>query len=276
MVIDVHTHTFPDKIASVAIRTLKGKSHTQAFTDGTNNGLIMSMKDAGIKYSIIQPVATAAHQVEHINDSAIKINSQAKLTGLYSFGAMHPEFEDYKNELARVKNFGIMGIKLHPVYQECDIDDTRYIKILSCCEELGLCVLIHAGWDISYPGVANAMPEKIARALKISGAKKIILAHMGGWQCGEQVIELFKDSGVFFDTAFSFGKITPDPESDFYNTHELPKMPGHEEFLKLILNLGVEKILFGTDSPWYSQKDSVNFMKGNKIFSGNIKNLLGI
>lgn len=284
MVIDVHTHTFPDKIASVAIRTLKGKSHTKAFTDGTNDGLILSMHNSGVDYSIVQPVATSAHQVEHINDSAIKINSQAKLTGLYSFGAMHPDFEDYEKELARLKNFGIMGIKLHPVYQECDIDDAKYIKILKCCEKLGLCVLIHAGWDISYPGIANAMPDKIARALDKSGASKIILAHMGGWQCNKQVLEILKDSGAYFDTAFSFGTITPDPEDDFYNTHALPELPDHEKFYELIQNLGVEKVLFGTDSPWFSQKYSVEFIKSlglnenelNQIFSGNIKNLLGI
>ena len=36
MVIDIHTHTFPDKIAAGAIAKLQASSHTIPFTDGTN------------------------------------------------------------------------------------------------------------------------------------------------------------------------------------------------------------------------------------------------
>lgn len=46
MVIDIHTHTFPDKLAAPTIRKLQGACHTRAFTDATNAGLAASMAQA--------------------------------------------------------------------------------------------------------------------------------------------------------------------------------------------------------------------------------------
>ena len=52
MVIDIHTHTFPDKLAAPTIRKLQGACHTRAFTDATNAGLAASMARAGIESRI--------------------------------------------------------------------------------------------------------------------------------------------------------------------------------------------------------------------------------
>ena len=127
-VIDIHTHTFPAKIAARALETLKAKSHSRAFTDGTIEMLAESMNSAGIWCSVIQPVATNPKQVVHVNDSSIAINERFSETGIMSFGAMHPDFEEYSAELERLSRAGIKGIKLHPVYQGVNIDDERYAR----------------------------------------------------------------------------------------------------------------------------------------------------
>ena len=57
---------------------------------------------------------------------------------------------------------------------------------------------------------------------------------------------------------------------------------GVEEFMKLVKTFGAEKILFGTDSPWSSQKESIDFIKNlplsdvekNKILGDNAEKLL--
>lgn len=77
MVIDIHTHTFPDKLAAPTIRKLQGACHTRAFTDATNAGLAASMARAGIDCSVVLPVATNPHQVAHVNESAAQINARA-------------------------------------------------------------------------------------------------------------------------------------------------------------------------------------------------------
>ena len=96
MIVDFHTHTFPDAIAPAAIGKLQAASHTKPFTDGTVNGLRASMAAAGIDISMVLPVATSPKQVPHINDSAIALNARANETGVYSLGGMHPDFPDWE------------------------------------------------------------------------------------------------------------------------------------------------------------------------------------
>ena len=279
--IDIHTHTFPDKIAASAISKLKAKSHTIAFTDGTLDALIKSMRESKISCSVIQPVATNSNQVIHINDSAMSINSGFESSGIISFGAMHPEFEDYDSELRRISESGIKGIKLHPVYQNCSIDDTRYIRILESAGKFGLWVMIHAGYDIGYPENENAMPGKILRALKSSGNERVILAHMGGWRCWQESLELFADTHVYIDTAFSLGAFTPNDDG-YYSRPEECMMLCADEFVKMIREFGAERVIFGSDSPWASQIESVKAINAlplsetekTKIFSENALSVL--
>ena len=169
MIIDVHVHTFPERIAAHALGTLSRNSHTQPFTDGTIPGLRASMREAGITLSVIQPVATKPEQVTRINDSAMRINAEGESAGIISFGGIHPSFPEIDAELKRIREAGILGVKVHPVYQNVPIDDERYVKILKRCGELGLIVMIHAGWDIGFPSDDSAVPARIARALDMAG-----------------------------------------------------------------------------------------------------------
>ncbi|MBQ7221317.1 MAG: amidohydrolase family protein [Synergistaceae bacterium] len=280
-VIDVHTHTFPDKIAERAIASLKAKSHSKAFTDGTLDALSASMREARIACSVIQPVATNPKQVIHVNDSSIAINERFLETGIMSFGAMHPDFEDYAHELERLSCSGILGIKLHPVYQGVSVDDERYINILRKCGELGLIVMLHAGWDIGFPGSDNALPERMARALSESGEVRVILAHMGGWRAWREAEEVFAHSNVYIDTAFSLGEFEP-LDDGYYSSREECRMLGAEEFVKMIHAFGADRVLFGTDSPWASQTETLNHIntlpltdgEKAKIFCYNASKLL--
>ena len=280
-IIDIHTHTFPDKIASRAIDTLKAKSHTEAFTDGTVNMLASSMEEAGICYSVIQPVATNPQQVIHVNDSSMRINKSC--SGIISFGCMHPDFEGWHDELLRVRDMGLKGIKLHPVYQGVPIDDERYIRILRLCGELGLIVMIHAGWDIGFPGNDCALPERLHRALNECGDVRVILAHMGGWKSWRESLELFASGNAYIDTAFSLGEFVPNGDG-YYTSREECRMLEAEEFVKMVRAFGAERVLFGSDSPWASQKETVKSVNAlslsddekEKIFYGNAAALLGL
>ncbi len=255
-VIDIHAHTFPEKIASRAITSLQAKSHSKAYTDGTLDSLSRSMSQAGITYSVILPVATNPKQVVHVNDSSIAINESFSRTGIMSFGAMHPDFEGYAAEMERLSRSGVKGIKLHPVYQGVCADDERYINILRKAGELGLIVLLHSGYDIGFPGNDYALPEKIAHALREAGEVQVILAHMGGWKSWSEAEEVFAHSSVYIDTAFSLGEFEP-LDDGYYASSEECRMLKSEEFLRIVHSFGAERVLFGTDSPWASQSETL-------------------
>ena len=152
MIVDIHTHTFPEKIAASTIEKLAIQSHTKPYSDGTGSGLQASMAAAGVDCSVVLPVATNTRQVTRVNDSSAQVNERFAETGILSLGCIHPDCPDWKEELDRIVSLGLKGIKIHPVYQGVEVDDPRYLRILDRCGQLGLVVVAHAGLDIGFPG----------------------------------------------------------------------------------------------------------------------------
>lgn len=279
MIIDMHTHSFPDKIAAPTIEKLKGLGGTLPFSDGTAAGLSASMKKGGVDLSVILPVATSPRQVVHINDSAVRTNEATRETGLLSLGGMHPDFPDFKAELRRVKELGLKGIKLHPAYQGVDFDDIRYLRILDEAAALGLTVVVHAGIDIGLPGHIWCTPDQVLRVLKQVQPDRLVLAHMGGWRLWDEVEDKLAGAPVYFDTAYALGVIHPIPGREMDVSLLSP-----EYFLRLARKHGTGRILFGTDSPWGDQGEAVAELmslpaSGTEkaaILGGNAQRLLGL
>lgn len=273
MIIDIHTHTFPDKIAPSTIEKLASMAHTKPYSDGTNAGLAASMKAAGVDRAVVLPVATNPQKVCSINDSAARINLGYAQSGIVSLGCMHPDFADWKQELARITDLGLKGIKLHPVYQDVDLDDPRYLRILDRCGELGLVVLAHAGQDIGIRGRVRCSPEIVLRAIRQTGPFRIILAHMGGWRDWDQVEELLTGTGVYLDTSSSLGQILPLGDG-YYGPSEL-EMLGPDQFMRITRNFGTDHILFGSDSPWGGQAEDLARLRALPLTAEELRAILG-
>ena len=250
MIIDFHTHSFPEQIVEKAIEKLEKSAHMKAFLGGTVSQLKESMKRCGIDISVLLPVATSKNQYETVNRVAMEINASTPETGILSFGGIHPDNDNYRDILKTLAENDCRGIKIHPVYQNTNIDDIRYLRIISCAEELGLITLVHAGYDIGFPGAAQALPDKICHVLDELHPKKLVLAHMGGWGCWDAVEERIVGRDVYLDTSFS---------------HTSPKREGTplsmEQFTRIVVKHGAGRILLGSDSPWSDQKESINVIE---------------
>lgn len=265
MIIDFHTHIFPDKIAAKTIAALEAGAGITAAANGTLNGLLESMDRSDVDMSIILPVVTKPSQFDSINAFAREVND--KYAGrLLSFGGIHPDCEDYKAKLDEIKAAGLKGIKIHPDYQGVMIDDVRYMNIIEYASELGLIIITHAGVDIGLPNPVHCPPEKMRKVLDTIKPEKMVLAHYGGWKQWEQVYDCLAGDQVYFDTAFTFSYIE------------------QEMFLKILEKHEKNKILFATDSPWSNAAQDIQVLKGfglqetvlEKILSGNAKKLLNI
>lgn len=273
MIIDAHTHIYPEKIADRAIAKLEAASGVKAKTDGRKTGLMQSMKEAGVDYSLLLPVATSPRQVDPINEEAAETNASADETGLLSFGGIHPDTSDYKDVLRRIKTLGLKGIKIHPDYQQVFFNDIRCKRIVSEATEHGLYIMVHAGVDIGLPDPVHCCPDHVIEVVKETGSDKLILAHMGGWRLWDEVKEKLSDQPVYLDTAFSLDCM-PDVEG----------MLTKERFVDMVRSFGAERIAFGTDSPWCAQKECVEWIRETtlteqekeQIFSGTIRTILGI
>lgn len=242
MIIDFHTHVFPEAIAEKTISFLESKSNSSAHTRGTLEELKKSMKEAGIDYSVALSVVTKPSQFSTVNNYLAEINGK---DGIVSFGGIHPDCEDICEKLDYIKELGLKGIKLHPDYQGTRMDDPKYIKICEEAIKRDLIILFHSGWDIGYPDSHNGSVEYAANLLNILNVDerkeaKIVLAHTGGWKNWDLVEELLVGRNVYFDLSFSIPYLSP------------------AQMTRIIKEHGCDRILFATDSPWSGQKQSVD------------------
>lgn len=263
MIIDFHTHTFPDEIAERTIAHLTKVGGIKPFRDGTLGSLKESMRKAGIDQSVVLPVATNPRQEKTINQLSAKLSGKE---GIIFAGAIHPDCESVEETLDYIKNAGLFGIKLHPDYQGVEFDDPRYLKIISEAAKRDLIVVTHAGVDVAFRDHVHCTPDMILRVLEILGSEienKLVLAHLGGYELPDESLKKLVGKPVYMDTAAVL-KLYP------------------EKCREIIASHGTDKILFATDSPWDSQSDYIKIIKNfgftpeqeEQIFCKNAQGLL--
>ncbi len=268
MIIDFHTHVFPDRIAEKTINLLSKNGGIPPFSDGTVSGLRQKMREAGTDISVTLPVMTSPTQFDSINNFAKEINETFvnESPRLISFAGIHPDCEDIDKKMALIRKSGFLGIKLHPDYQGTYIDDERYVKILRCAKEYDLVVVTHSGVDAAYRQNVRCTPERALKLIRKVPHSKLVLAHMGANEMHSEAIEKLCGEDVYFDAAYVL------------------RLIGKEFFCKMLEKHGADRILFASDSPWSDVKNDVNIIKSfgldrkteNKIFFENAKALLGI
>lgn len=273
MIIDFHTHIFPEHIAERTVAALAQAGGSTPYSDGTEAGLRSAMKRGGVGISVNLPVLTKPSQFEGILRFAKALNEKLPEelntgTHIISFAGIHPSDPDLEEHLEEVRAAGILGVKIHPDYQGTFIDDEPYIRALSIAKRLDLITVTHAGVDGAFTDCpVRCTPERTLRALdKLGGYNKLVLAHLGGSLMAEEVISTLAGEDVYFDTAYVM------PRTD------------KSTFTRIIEKHGEDKILFATDSPWSDAERDIAKIKSfalgkdaeEKIFSSNAKKLLGI
>lgn len=276
MIIDSHTHVYPDKIAHKTVQALSEIASLNPYHDGTLQGLITKMKNDGIDCSIILPVLTSPSQFDSVLKSSAAINHGPwgwhdltrlpdKSPCVHSFAGIHPDDPDYQAHLRQIQTMGFAGIKLHPDYQKCFIDDSRNMQIIAYAESLQLITVVHAGLDIGLGNPIHCTPKKSAKVIDILQPKRLILAHGGGFRMWDEVEQELLGRSVYLDISCVLPYISK------------------EQFLRMVMHHGDHQILFASDSPWQSTADTLLRLQQSglttesllRITAGNILRLLG-
>ncbi len=232
-IFDSHSHVFPDKVHHRAVEVLVAKSHgLPAFTDGSLQDQERAAVHAGYDGWLNCPVVTNAHQMHSVNDWVASWNRFPHL----SLGGLYPNapLEDVLAECHRIRSLGLLGVKFHPEYQEFHILEERLDPLWETLADLELPALFHAGSDIGFLGMeAHSAPADFARLAERHPRLTIICAHLGGWRNWDEAERDLAGAPVYLDTSFSRAWMTD-----------------QEQFERIIRKHGVERVLFGTDSPW--------------------------
>ncbi len=230
MIIDFHTHVFPDRIAGKTIELLSVKSGGLIPSyDGTLNGLLKRMDNESVDKSVALGIATNAHQMRSVNDFAASINGDR----IVAFGSVYPGLPDCLDELDRIKSLGLKGIKFHPEYQNFYVDDEKMFPLYKKAGELGLITVFHAGADLGYASPYRCTPDRAAKIVEKFVAP-VVFAHWGGWLMGEEVLKRLAGSDAYFDLSFGYGSIP------------------REVAQKIVGKHGSDKLLIGSDGPWHT------------------------
>jgi len=265
VVIDFHTHVFPQKIVEKAMAALSHKAgNAVPFIKGTIENHIVNMKKYGIDKSVVLNIATNPKQQTNVNNFAAEINSD----NIIAFGSVHPDAPDAVEELYRIKELGLKGIKFHPDYQEFFVDDPKMAPIYETAAKLGFIVTFHSGVDIQYFEPVHCTPQRLKEVLPIfkQSCGKVVAAHMGGYLLWYDVEKYLVGTDIYFDTAYSYSR--------------MPNM--HAK--RIIENHGADKILFGSDLPWsgvhlekrFIESMDLSVRDNEKIMFKNALNLLNI
>jgi len=230
---DIHTHVYPEEIAQKATDSVKDFYRIRgADMDGTTDMLLARGKQAGITGFLILPVAIRPDRVRGINDFIVeKVRQHPEFVG---FGTVHAAMEGLTDEVHRIMDLGLKGIKMHPDSQRFPIDDTRLYPLYEAMEGR-LPVMLHMGdqrYNYSHPVKLRKIMDQFPRL-------QVIATHFGGYSMYETAYELLYDTDCIFDVSSS-----------------LMFMPeGVAE--KLIGRYGAERMAYGTDYPLWDPVEEV-------------------
>ena len=142
-----------------------------------------------------------------------------------------------------VESRGAKGVKVHPVLQDLDLSDPRMWPIYHACQDMGLPFLSHSG--PAADGRPYAEPHAFAPVLEAFPRMKFIVAHMGGasW---EQTLEIARAyPNAYFDSC------------EIIEWTGAPNAPTDEQLAQLIRDVGPDRVMMGSDYPWYGLTHSV-------------------
>jgi hypothetical protein len=160
---------------------------------------------------------------------------------------MQAEIED------KVQNHGAQGLKLHPASNRFYPYDRGLWPAYQRAAELGLPILFHSGEAevAGYSRVDYARPKNFEQVLESFPKLVIILAHLGKGFLEESAALAQKYGNVYFDTsAILSGR---EGKSGLASAGEV---------VKLIRTIGVSRILFGSDWPWFDPLLAIRQIEG--------------
>ena len=243
MIIDFHTHVFPDALAPKAGASLSATAGFPMFSDLTVAGQLAVMAEDGIDRAVVLNTVTNTRQVGKVN--AFALETAAKFPTLSVFASVHPLGEDPVGMLKAMYAQGIRGLKLHPDYLGIPFDDPVYRPVLKAASELQIPVAIHAGFDPVSPKKIHAAPKTIRKVIGEFPELILVCAHMGGMTLWEEVLEELCGRKVYFDTAMCSERTGM--------TAAMGKA--------LVSAHGADRILFGSDMPWARPSEILAFLR---------------
>ena len=256
-VIDAHVHTYPT--AEIGLQAMQGLGQSEC--SGTVEELLELMRSGNIEKAVMvnmtpvadmRDAALARGQSEREADALVIERLKRRNTWTCEVAREHPELvafisldpsmgeEDAAAEVRRAVGLGARGIKLHPATQRYYPSDRRLWGAYEEAQAKGLPIISHSGAAAEGgPESPYARPKQFGEVLEAFPSLTLVLAHLG-LGCWEESLEMAGHyANLFFDSSAAINGIA-----------EIPPLPD-KEALDIIRRLGIERVLFASDWPWF-------------------------
>jgi predicted TIM-barrel fold metal-dependent hydrolase len=219
------------------------------------------MRDAGIDRAVCLGVANTPDQVAKANRFLGGLDRDRFI----GFGSVHARLPPEEN-IAALRDNGLVGAKIHPLFQGYGLDDPGLHETLAAMEGEFIAI-IHVGAGGNNPEVNQGctpalMAELAARFPRLD----VIACHFGGYRMLDEAEESIIGLPVYVDTSW------PPTVAAL----------GAERLAEVIERHGPERVIFGSDWPMASQAAEVAAVRAlplapeaiDGILGGNIERLL--
>ena len=243
MIIDFHTHIFPDEICNDRDLFFDNEPGFSLLYRPTKSRLITAdllleaMDKNGVHKSVVFGFPWNSDAYVKLQNDYI-IESMAASDCLIGFCCVNPFSSEATKEIERCLDNGMKGVGELAFY-ETGLDDACLIAldpIMELCRGRDCPVLIHTNEPIGhqYPGKAPIALQQIYNLAQRFKDNRIVLAHWGG--------------GIFFYNLLK-KEVKEGLQNIYFDTAATPFLYEPDIYALGIQLAGLDKIIFGSDYP---------------------------
>lgn len=280
-VIDAHVHTYPSP--QIGLQATGGMNFSGCA--GTVQELLALMAVGGIDKAVMVNMTPVADMREAAlasgkgpyEEVARQMVDRMKRRNAWTcqVGREHPSLvpfisldpsmgpDDAAAEVRTRADEGARGIKLHPSAQRFNPDDRNLWAAYEEAQSLGLPVISHGGLFLGDPETSDhSRPRAFERVLAAFPRLTLVVAHLGQGYIEESVAMAEKHSNLCFDCSAAVNGTVEGGMSD-------------EEAASVIKRIGVERVLFGSDWPWFHPLRDVERIESLPLSNAEKRLVLG-
>lgn len=180
------------------VEVFDAHAHIGVDMDGrtmTAEGMRERMLAAGVTRSIVFPLNDPNARDDYSGPNDVVWKAHEDHAGFFvPFFRLNPH-RDYEREFERCVERGFMGLKLHPVSQEFELDDERAARLLGMAAGAGLPVLIHAGFAM------RRIVKPLLPTVEAHPELRVILGHASMVEVLEAARAFEDNPNVLFETS---------------------------------------------------------------------------
>jgi predicted TIM-barrel fold metal-dependent hydrolase len=173
-------------------------AHIGADLDGrtmTADGMRERMRAAGVGKSIVFPLNDPNARDDYSGPNDVVWAAYEEFPDFFvPFFRLNPH-RDYEREFERCVARGFMGLKLHPLSQDFELDDERVVRLLGMAAGANLPVLIHTGFAM------RRVVGPLIPTVEAHPELRLILGHSAMIEVLEAVRAFEDHPNVLFETS---------------------------------------------------------------------------